>query len=432
MNIIAETATSESKKPPYNAGKSKDKKISGVDDIEIHTDTDEPDKTKIRTESDVFQSSKKKDPIHKLPKVNKEERIQRVEVLGPVIKLNKSLDEHENEETEINKDIVVTGKPKLNGKVMIDTTFQYKHPHKMNKENSDYTEKLAGFSIDHVVTLKSPSNSTADDMRLKTTTHARKHKAYHDYSAAHKVLTSNIEKLRNVLKAIEDVPTNNNNNNNSNDNRVGRPDALLGQKNPSLLQLSGTPQVNTIPPYLPQAPSDFKVLKSQSSTQTNITKLPGAPVTPQSADKMVSANTPPIQDSAVTVNSLQTPRTKQSQLPGNSGIPLGANSFPQASAPGLHVVQGNGNLPNDRGSTQATNDVFDHLASELVDQDATSHSNWVNKLRPGNESLQETFKELSPDESAKICKLVLVTLRIKNRHWKMAALLSPDRLNYSK
>lgn len=443
VNIIAEAAATDSKKPPSGTEKSNDKKISTVDDIEIHTEADDPDKpksnvkTEIHTENDITDKGNEKDPTNKPPKFRHEERTQRVEVLGPVIELKKPSDE--NGQTEINKEIVVTGKPKLNGKVTIDTTFQYKHPHMTeNKENGEHKEKLAGFRIDNVVAAKSPSNPTSADMRLKTTTHTRQHKAYHDYSVAHKVLNSNIEKLKNVLKAIEGAPANSKTNEQGIEvvkKKSGRLGALSGKKqqlnkNEASLQLSGTPQVvNIIPPYLPQAPSGYKVLKSQSSTQTTVSKLPGPPVTQQPARNIVSANTSPVLNSTVTVtplqtatpSGLQTARANQVQLPQTSGVPLRVkDAFPQASAPGLHVVQGNGNPPNDQASTQNSADVFDHLASELVDHDAASHttnhaanngagkdvSNWVNQLHPRNDSLQETFKELSPEESAKICKLV--------------------------
>ncbi|XP_078344576.1 uncharacterized protein LOC144630152 isoform X3 [Oculina patagonica] len=424
VNTIAEAAANEPKKPPSGTGKGNDNKINTVDDIEIHTEADEPVKaksnfkTKIHTESDIQDVGNEEDPTNKPPKVRHEERTQRVEVLGPVIELKKPADE--NEQTEINKEIVVTGKPKLNGKVTIDTTFQYKHPHKAKiKKNGEHREKLNGFSIDNVVPAKRPTNTASDDMRLKTKTHARQHKAYHDYSVAHKVLNSNIEKLRNVLNAIEGAPANNKASEQGIEvvkKKSGRLGALSGQKQhlneiEASLQLSGTPQV--IPPYLPQDLAGYKVLKTQSRTQTNITKLPGPPVTQQPANNIVSANTSPVQNSAVTANPLQNASEKQVRLPQTSGTPVRANAgLPQASAPGLHVVQGNGNLPKDNVKTETSADVLDHLASELVDHDAASRpahnvvgnsvSNWVNQPNPRNDTLQETFKELSPDDSAKI------------------------------
>lgn len=449
MNIIAEAASDNPKKPPSKAGKSDDNTpIDTVDDIEIHTETDEPDKPKntskpeIHTESDLQHTVSGKDPLHKPLKVKTEERTQRVEVLGPVIELKNPSDE--DKETEINKEIVVTGKPKLNGKVLIDTSFHYQHPNKADiKDNSVHNEKLTGFSIDKVAPIKSPSNATSGNMGLKTTMHSRQHKAYHDYSVAHKVLSSNIEKLRNVLKAIESVPANNKVNEQGIKvvkKKSGRLGEIPGEKqhlnkNQPSLQLSGTPQVNNIPlpPYLPPFPPGYKVLKSQSSTQTTVSRLPSAPVTPQPAGNTASANlqsrTSPVQNSAVAVNPLQTAGAKPVQLPQANSILLQANTaLQQATAPGLHVIQGNGNLPNDNVSTQTSSDVFDHLASELVDHDAASHAidhaatsegiknvnDWMKKPLSRNESLQETFKELSPDESAKICKFVLLLLRIKD------------------
>lgn len=444
MNIIAESASENPKKPPSKAGKSDDNTpIDTVDDIEIHTESDQPDKPKntfhpeIHTESDLQHAVNGKDPPQKHPKVKAEERTQRVEVLGPVIELKKPSDD--DKQTEIDKDIVVTGKPKLNGKVTIDTSFHYQHPHKGHI--SEKNEKFTGFSIDKVAPVKSPSNATFGSMRLKATTHSRQHKAYHNYSVAHKVLNSNIEKLRNVLRAIEDVPANNKVNEQGIKvvkKKSGRLGDIPGEKqhlnnNQPSLQLSGTPQINNIPlpPYLPPFPPGYKVLKSQTSTQTTVTGVPSAPVTPQPAGNAASVNlqsrTSPIQNPIVAVNPLQTARAKQVQLPQTNSIPLRAKTaLAQATAPGLHVIQGNGNLPNDNANTQASS-VFDHLASELVDHDAASHvtdhaatnqiiksvNDWMKKPHPGNESLQETFKELSPDESAKICKFVLLFLHIK-------------------
>ena len=432
MNTIAETASDDIKKPSTHAGKSKDNKIGGVDEIEIHTETDDPDKTKIHTESDVDQPSDEEDPMNKPSEDEKEERTQRVEVLGPVIDIKKPLDQ--NKQTEIDKEIVVTGKPKLNGKLTIDTTYHDNNPHKLkNKEKDEHKEELTGFSIDDVIPLKTRLNATSNETRLHT--HAPRKKAYHDLSVAHKVLSSNIEKLRNVLKAIEDVPTANNKvnekgmevvkKNPDRSNALFKHQPHLNKNDGPSLQLSGTPQVNNNPPYLPQDLSGFKVLKSQSSTQTTVAKLPGAPVTLPTADKMASINTTPIQTTTAAVFPMQNDTGKQTQLPQADAVPHRGNAIPQASAPGLHVIQGNGNLPNDKVSTQASSDVFDHLASELVDHDAASHasgkaankelansvSDWMNKLKAHNDSLQETFKELNPDESAKICKS-LRTLKI--------------------
>ena len=443
MNIIAESASENPKKLPSKAGKSDDNTpIDTVDDIEIHTGTDQPDKPtntfhpKIHTESDLQQTVNEKDPHHQHPKVKTEERTQRVEVLGPVIEVKKPSDD--DKQTEIDKDIVVTGKPKLNGKVMIDTSFHYQHPNKVHI--SEHNEKLTGFSIDKVAPVTNPSNATTSSMRLKTTTHSRQHKAYHDFSVAHKVLNSNIEKLRNVLKAIEDSPASNKVDEQGLKvvkKKSGRLGDIPGEKqhlnkNQPSLQMTGTQQISNIPlpPYLPPFPPGYKVLKSQSSTQTTVTKVPSAPVTPQPAGNAASPNRQSrfssVQNPAVVINPLQSVGARQVQLPQTNTIPLRANTgLRPATAPGLHVIQGNGNLPNDNVSTQASS-IFDHLASELVDHDAASHAtdhaatnqvvksanDWMNKPHPGNESLQETFKELSPAESAKICKFVLLFFHI--------------------
>lgn len=444
VNIIAESASENPKKPPSKAGKSDDNTpIDTVDDIEVHTETDQPDKPKnafhpkIHTESDLQHPINEKDSLHNHPKVKTEERTQRVEVLGPVIELKKPSDDDKH--TEIDKDIVVTGKPKLNGKVMIDTSFHYQHPNKVHI--SEHNEKLTGFSIDKVAPVTNPSNATFGDMRLKTTTHSRQHKAYHDFSVAHKVLNSNIEKLRNVLKAIEDAPANNKVDDQGSKvvkKKSGRFGDIPGEKlhlnkNQPSLQFSGTQQISNIPlpPYLSPFPPGYKVLKSQSATQTTVAKVPNAPVTPQPAGNAVSPNlqsrTSPVQNPAVVINPLQTVGAKQVQPSDTNSIPLRVNTaLQQATAPGLHVIQGNRNLPNDNVSAQAST-VFDHLASELVDHDATSHAtdhaatnqivksanDWMNKPHPGNQSLQETFKELSPDESAKICKFVLLFFHLE-------------------
>ncbi|XP_022790138.1 uncharacterized protein LOC111329653 isoform X2 [Stylophora pistillata] len=415
VNTIAEKASDYLKKPSIHTGNKSNSKASAVDDIEIHTEADEEEKTKkIHSENDVDQPSHEQDSMHNSSEDNETERTQRVEVLGPVIDLSKPVDQ--NDETDIDKEIVVTGQPKLNGKLTIDTTYHYNHPYKLkNKEQEKHEEKLAGFSIDDVFSPKTRSNRTSYETPLRP--HAVQNKAYKDLTVANKALSSNIEKLKNVLEAIEDVPS---------DKKTSEkgivvvrklhPNALHQQhlKNKGrFLALSGTPQVHENPPYLPQEPSNIKVLKSQSTTQTTITKLPGSPVTPLAADKKASTM---IKSPTAKTSTLQNDSVKQTQLPVMDAYPHGENSIAPTSAPGLHVIQGNRNLPSSKARTNASSEVFDHLASELVDHDATGNptpvtadkgttnsvTDWMKKLKPHNNSLQETFNELNPDDSAKI------------------------------
>lgn len=415
MNNIAEKASDYLNKPSIHTRKKNNGKTSAVHDIEIHTESDKPENTKkIDSESDVDEPSHEQDSIHNSSEDNKTERTQRVEVLGPVIDLTKPLDQ--NDETDIDKEIVVTGQPKLNGKLTIDTTYQYSHPPKLkNREKERHKEKLAGFSIDDVITPKTRSNRTSKKTPLHL--HVVRNKAYKDLTVANKALNSNIEKLRNVLEAIEDVPS---------DNKASEkgtvivknmhPNALYHQqhfnknKRPSLA-LSGTPEVHQNPPYLPQTPSDLKVLKSQSTVQTTVTELPHSPFTTSAADEKAST---PIQNS----------RAKASPLKNNSGNKTqlatveGANTIPPTSTPGLHVIQGTRDLPSGKAGNNMSYEVFDHLASELVDHDTTGNptpvtagkgtrntvTDWMKNLKPHNASLQETFNELNPVDSAKICE----------------------------
>lgn len=378
-----------------------------MDNIEIHTETDRPS---------ASQTIDEKKPKEKLSKVDEEERTQRVEVLDPVIDKTPEKGKTSSDEsvvTEINKDIVVTGKPKLNENVFIDSTFRNNHPHKTNhKGRYVHTENITGFNIDDVSPIKSHLHSSSGHVGSKPTTHAQQHKAYHDYAEAHKVLNKNIEKLKNVLKAIEDEPRLNE----QGIEMVKKNAGQLGQKQRSnnsaattVLQLSGTPLVTSLPPYLP--PAGYKVLNSQSSTQTTVTKLPGPPTAQKAPPNNVPlVNNPPITTSVGKANLEQDVGANQSQLAHTSGVRLGAQSVRVVNAPGLHVIQGNGNQLNADISTQASADVVDHIANELVDHNVVGQANnngashWVNRLHPHNKTLQETFKELRPDDT-KICKL---------------------------
>ena len=388
MNAIAEIA-SQDPKNKTDAGNNQENKDKPVDNIEIHTETDEP-------------PVKAKKAVNKFSKIDSEERTQRVEVLDPIVKTHphkgKSFS-HEDETTEINKDVVITGKPKLRGNVVIDTAIRYKHPHKTHKENNANIEKVSGYDIDDVSSMK--THFTPNHVGAKMPANPSQPKAYQDYAEAHKVLSKNIEKLKSVLKAIEDGPPTNRVNQQGIE-MVKKNDGKLGPKQPSnnsavttVLQMSGTPVGPSNPPS--KRPADYHVLQSQSTTQTNVTRLPGPPNAQQLR---------PLQDTA----------TNQSQLPYTSGVLLKAPPRPvsDVASPGLHVIQGNENAPNDV-STQDSADVVDHIAHELVGHGSFSQSNvhgsnhLKNMLHSHNKTLQETFKELTPDNT-KICKLDYIEL----------------------
>lgn len=380
-----------------------------VNKIEIHTETDEPPANETEIE---------KEPVDKFTEVDDEERTQRVEVLDPVIKETQVTGKTSTDETkltEIDKDIVITGKPKLRGNVFIDTTVHYKHlPKPTNKGSYVHTENITGFNIDDFKTMKSHPNATSGHTAAQTTGHAQRHKAYHDYEVAHKVLSKNIEKLKHVLKAIEDAPVNNGIKEQGTE-MVKKNEDNLGKKQRSndsvvttVLKVTGTPLVNNIISYLP--PTGYKDLKTQSSTDTTVTKLPGPPAAQQIPPNNIPLmNTSQVKNTVGKENSLQDTSTNQSQLAHTNGVLLGAQPVSNTTAPGLHVIQGNGNRPNVDSSAQASADVVDHIANELVQHRVASQANTdstsqrVNKLNHHNKSLRETFKELKPDDS-KICK----------------------------
>ena len=82
------------------------------------------------------------------------------------------------------------------------------------------------------------------------------------------------------------------------------------------------------------------------------------------------------------------------------------------------MIQGTRDLPSGKAGNNMSYEVFDHLASELVDHDTTGNptpvtagkgtrntvTDWMKNLKPHNASLQETFNELNPVDSAKICE----------------------------
>ena len=369
-----------------------------VKKIQIHTETDEPP---------ANQTDIKKEPVDTFTEVDDEKRTQRVEVLDPEIKETPVTGKTSSDETnltEIDKDIVIMGKPKLKGNVFIDTTVQNKHPPKTaNKGRYVHAENFTGFNIDDVKPMKSQSYTTSGHTAAQTTTHSQRHKGYHDYEIAHKVLSKNIEKLKHVLKAIEDAPVNNGIKDQGikmmkkNEDSMGKKQRSNNSVVETVLQVTGTPLVNNIISYLP--PAGYKVLKSQSSTDTTIIKLPGPPTAQQKPHNNIPLmNTSQIKNTVGKDNSLKDTSTKQSQLAHTSGVLLAPQHVSDTTAPGFHVTQESRNYVD--SSAQASADVVDHIANELVQHRVASQANgkWAKKLNHHNKSLQETFKELKPDD----------------------------------
>ena len=397
-----------------------------IDDIEIHTEADEEpakliderfNKTEIHTESDPSKRKKEKSSIDRIKKMLRGNKQTRVQVLGPVTgkgQAQKTETYGESKPSEIDKDIVVTGNPKMTGKLTIESKYASKNPAKAVKKENFHQEKLTGFNIDDV-RKAAQENVTRDlvGMKLPQVPHTKHaHMAYRDYSEAHKVLSTNIENLRKVLKAIEDVPSSNLNEQGI--EMVKQPkagyypkllsvpsNATSGSKeqfnaSDSPLNENGVSLGNRIPPYLPQHPPYYRVLQSQSSTQTSI-----APLTAALANH---------------------PKTKVE----TNFVPLWTTV-----APGLHVVQSNGNFLMTNATSQVSGDVPDRFnAAALVDNDTgnnaaghrasrvvqasvgqlrdnsivSSAGRLISSLNTQNKSLQETFKELTPEDTAKICK----------------------------
>lgn len=405
VNSIAAIAEGKPVNKPDDKKTHKHKDKS-VDNIQIHTETDKPL---------AEQKDNKKGPSNMSSKIGKEERTERVEVLDPVItkkpEKGKTFSD-EGELTEINKDIVITGKPTLNSGVSIDTTLHYKHPQTpANRKNHAHIENITGFNVDDIKPIKSHLNAAVGHVGSKMTTHAQQHNAYQHYEEAHNVLHKNIEKLKNVLMAIEDESAINRTNEKGFE-MVKKNTGKLGQKQHSddsittVLSVNGKPSVNSLPPYLP--PAGFKVLKSQSSSQTTVTNLPGPP-NAQNSRKVPLISTPAIDIAVNKPNSFQDAGANQTQIAHTSGFLLKSQPVSGVTAPGLHVVQENGNQTNADMSAQASADVVDHIENELVDHSVASHTNrnstnhLVNRLHLHNKTLQEAFKELKPKDN-KICK----------------------------
>lgn len=266
---------------------------------------------------------------------------------GPQDKEKSGMPSPGNEDTEIDKDIVITGEPKLNGRVHIDTNLYFEHRQKNARNES---------SENTTVTRPADSGEKPDKSQLvgsvghvvsSESTHAQTHKAYHDYEVAHKVLSKNIEKLKNVLEAIED--THKTKNTEFSNRKFNRDEGLVQQK-----------------PL-------FNDRKATNSLQL--------------------AN-----------HSNQDTIKNGSLLSHTRSLGLKEQPLSNKDSIGLHVVEGNGNRTVDIRS-QASSDVVDRIANELVRHGVTSEPNgstvnqWVNRLSSHNNTLQETLKELKPDDT---------------------------------
>lgn len=362
-----------------------------VDNIEIHTETE--------AETPVKPKQPQKS---KFSKINKKER--RVEVMDPVVKTSTEKDKVSQDhsvKTEFNKDIVITGSPKLSGNVVIESTMKYKHPQNAApKGKSANIENVTGYDIDDVAGMKTHVNATPSNITVTVPEHISQNKAYQNYAQAHKILSKNIQSLKDVLNAIEGVPGNSTTGDKqgivtmkTNDGTMGPKTSLTGKDEAlKVVKVSGTPIGPSNTNH--KVPAGYKVLKTTSTTETTITKLPGP---------LYAQVLKPSAESA----------TNKSVASGAS-VKAHAQPVRAVSFPGLHVVQGYAHQAPTDVSTQGSADIVDHIASELVDHHkrqshAHSHSDLLHMPRPQNQSLlQETFKELTPDNT-KICKLESVS-----------------------
>lgn len=358
-----------------------------VDNIEIHTETE--------AETPVKPKESQKS---KFSKLNKKER--RVEVMDPVVKTSTEKDkvsQHQSVKTEFNKDIVITGRPKLSGNVVIESTMKYKHPQNAApKGKSANIENVTGYDIDDVAGMKTHVNATPSNITITVPEHISQSKAYQNYAQAHKILSKNIQNLKDVLNAIEGVPANSTTGNKqrivtmkTNDGTMGPKTSLAGNDEAlKIVKVSGTPIGPSNSNH--KVPAGYKVLKTTSTTETTITKLPGPLYAQVHKPSAKSATNQPVVSGA--------------------SVKAQAQPVHVVSFPGLHVVQGYGHQAPTDVSAQGSADIVDHIASELIDHNrqqshAQSHSNLLHVPRPQNQSLlQETFKELTPDNT-KICKL---------------------------
>ena len=331
MASVAEGSTND-QSDTEEIDKDHDKKAG---DIEVHSETNEP----VDVENDTF-----KEPADNSSRDGQEDRTGK----GPQSTEKSNMSSSGNEETEIDKDIVITGEPKLNGRVHIDTNLYFKHRHKNARNENSKNTTVMSLAYSEEKPDKSQLIGTVGHVVSNESTHAQTHRAYHDYELAHKVLSKNIEKLKNVLEAIEDTHKTKVSDRYS--NRKFNRDEGLVQRKPL-----------------------FNDRKATNSLQL--------------------AN-----------HSDQETIKNGSLLSHTRSLALKEQPLSNKDSIGLHVVEGNGNQTVDIRS-QASSDIVDRIANELVRHGVTSEPNgssvnqWVNRLPYHNKTLQETLKELKPDDT---------------------------------
>ncbi|XP_068730208.1 uncharacterized protein [Montipora capricornis] len=356
-----------------------------------------------------------KEVVGNSSKVSQENRKESVEALDHNIVGNSEGSLDENEQTMIDKDIVITGEPELNENDNIDADSHNKRPQRTaHDESSAHSKNITMLINEGIKPAKRKFNGSVDDVTVKEGTHAQKHTAYHDFEMAHKVLNKNIENLKSVLAEIEDSHANISNETNNkkpnrnedildlrplfNDRKVSTGLRLSGtnlrplfndRKVSTGLRLSGTLSVG---PFSP----DLKVSKSEMSKQTTVTKLTDLPKL-----QFVRPNTTGIQSTIEETNPIQNTGKKEFKLAHNSGFTLKTQPVLNADSIGFHFVAGSGNKTVDIKS-QASADDVDRIANELVrhgvpnDSNDSSTNPWMNTLRHHNKTLRETLKELKP------------------------------------
>ncbi|XP_074627677.1 uncharacterized protein LOC141885719 isoform X3 [Acropora palmata] len=330
MAAVAEGSTND-RSDTEEIDKEHDEKAG---DAEIHSETNEL----VDVENDTSS-----EPADNSSKGGQEDRTEK----GPQDMEKSKMSSSGNEETEIDKDIVITGEPKLNGRVHIDTNLYFEHRQKNARNESSKNTTVTRPAYREEKPDKSQLIGTVGHVVSSESTHAQTHKAYHDYEVAHKVLSKNIEKLKNVLEAIED--THKTKNTEYSNRKFNRDEGLVQQK--------------------------------------------------------------PLFNDRKATNSLQLANHSDQHSIKNGSLlshtrSLGLKEQPLSSKDsiGLHVVEGNGNQTVDIRS-QASSDVVDRIANDLVRHGVTSEPNgssvnqWVNGLPYHNNTLQETLKELKPDDT---------------------------------
>ena len=330
MAAVAEGSTND-RSDTEEIDKEHDEKAG---DAEIHSETNEL----VDVENDTSS-----EPPDNSSKSGQEDRTEK----DPQGKEKSKMSSPGNEETEIDKDIVITGEPKLNGRVHIDTNLYFEHRQKNARNESSKNTTVTRPAYSEEKPDKSQLIGTVGHVVSSESTHAQNHKAYHDYEVAHKVLSKNIEKLKNVLEAIED--THKTKNTGYSNRKFNRDEGIVQQK-----------------------------LLFNDRKATNSLKL---------------AN-----------HSDQHTIKNGSLLSHTRSLGLKEQPLSSKDSIGLHVVEGNGNQTVDIRS-QASSDIVDRIANDLVRHGVTSEPNgssvnqWVNGLPYHNNTLQETLKELKPDDT---------------------------------